>query len=105
MPRKSGVKLPGFLFEDAEATWRSEMKKIRASMETWDAQQEEFGQKRSVFLKRLSAFVGWDRMLPKDKTMVTLHVGLIILLAVCVDLLHGEQLTNESYSTMLGFLL
>ena len=56
-------------------------------------------------LGKLSAFVSWDRKLPREKMTVVLHVGLIILLTVCVGLLHGEQLTNESYNTLLGFLL
>lgn len=73
--------------------------------DTTDAQEETIQQKISALLKKISSFVGWDQMLPKDKMITAFRAGSIVLLIACLKILYEEQLTNESYKTMLGFLL
>ena len=75
------------------------------SVQKQDTRKVAFRQQISVVLNKISSFVGWDRMLPKEKMFTVLRVGVIILLLCSLDVLRGKQLTNESYKTMLGFLL
>ena len=49
--------------------------------------------------------IHWSEKLPNQKVSIILHAGLIILILCTLDVLSGKSLPNESYDTMLGFLL
>ena len=57
------------------------------------------------FLKKISGLLEWEQLQPKDKTIIVLRIGLVILVFYSLSVLQGKQLANESFSTMLGFLL
>ncbi len=62
------------------------------------------GEKKGL-LQKLRDFLRWDHLRSGEKVAVILRIGLIVLILCTLDVLHGRQLPNESYDTMLGFLL
>ncbi|MBO5497652.1 MAG: mechanosensitive ion channel, partial [Oscillospiraceae bacterium] len=61
--------------------------------------------KKADLLDRILGFLHWDQKRSGEKTSITLHIGLIILILCALDALHAKQLPNDSYNTMLGFLM
>ncbi len=53
----------------------------------------------------LRELLRWDRKTPGQRARFVLHIGLVILILCCLDVLQGKGLSNDSYDTMLGFLL
>ena len=56
-------------------------------------------------MQKLAELLRWDQKLPGGKVRFFLHVGIVVLFLCCLDVLNGKSLTNESYETMLTFLL
>ena len=55
--------------------------------------------------QRLADNIHWSEKLPGEKVTIILHAGLIILILCTLDALSVKTLPNESYDSMLGFLL
>ena len=60
---------------------------------------------KTGILQKLLDFLRWKQKNPRERTFVVVRVGLIVLILCCLDVLQGKALANESYDTMLGFLL
>ena len=56
-------------------------------------------------LQKLLTFLQWKQKNPHERAGIIIRVGIIVLVLCCLDVLHGKALANESYDTMLGFLL
>ncbi len=56
-------------------------------------------------LHKISKGLRWDQKEPKGKTRLVLRIGVVALLLLCLNVLWEKRLTNDNYSTLLGFLL
>ncbi len=66
---------------------------------------EETDGKKQQFLKNLGRMFRWNERQPEEKAGLILHLGIFLLLLLCLDVLLGKDLINENYDSMLGFLL
>lgn len=73
---------------------------VTSVTETEDEKEEKTG-----FLYKLGKLLRWDRKSPGQRAKFILHIGIIILILCCLDVLQGKSLPNENYDTLLGFLL
>ncbi len=98
--------LLGGYTEKAFREWKELRTKSAARLRTGSGEESENTETgRKGPLRRLSEYLHWDRLRTRDKVLVVLRMGLIFLIISALEVLHGRQLPNESYHTMLGFLL
>ena len=81
---------------------------LKAQLEA--EQPEEGGAEKEGGIKRslrqiVLNYLHWEDRVPEEKLTFVLHVGLIVLIVCTLDVLHAKTLPNESYKTMLGFLI
>ncbi len=70
-----------------------------------EAEPEAEAKPKTGLLQKLLDFLRWKQRNPHERTVIVIRIGLIVLILCCLDVLHGKTLANESYDTMLGFLL
>ena len=67
--------------------------------------KEYVTRQQKTILHKISKGLRWDQREPKEKARLVLRIGIVALLLLCLNVLWEKRLTNENYSTLLGFLL